>query len=63
MHREDGQMQLTHICGPMPSELPMIAETTHQPTEMTLVQCQNSVQQVECQQYRISITLDAQHMF
>jgi hypothetical protein len=30
MHKEDGQMQLTLIYGPMPSEQQMIVENMHQ---------------------------------
>ncbi len=45
MHREDGQKQSIHICGPMPSKQLMIAGITHQPMNKIHPQCQDSVQQ------------------
>jgi len=63
MLKEDDQMQLTHIYGLMPSEQPMIVETMHQQMKMTHVQCQNSVTQQVCQQFKINIILDAQHTY
>jgi hypothetical protein len=45
MHREDGQKQSIHICGPMPSKKLMIAGITHQPMNKIHPQCQDSVQQ------------------
>ena len=62
MHKEDGQMQLTHICGPMPLELQMIVEIMHQQTKMTPVPCQDFVLTVVYQQSRTNIILDAQLM-
>jgi hypothetical protein len=35
MHKEDGQMLLTHTYGPMPPEQQMIVETMHQQMKMT----------------------------
>jgi len=49
MLKEDGQMQLTHIYGLMPSEQQMIVEIMHQKTKMTHVQWQDSVTQQVCQ--------------
>ena len=63
MLREDGQMQLTHIYGLMQSEQQMIVGIMHQQTKMTHVQCQDSVTQQVCQQFKINIILDAIHMY
>jgi hypothetical protein len=62
MHKEDGQIQLIHIYGPMPSEQLMIAGITHQLMNKTHPQCQDSVQQAGYHLYRTNTILDAQHM-
>jgi hypothetical protein len=62
MHKEYGQMQSIHICGPMPSEQLMIAGITHQPMNKIHPQCQDSVQQAGYHLYRTNIILDAQLM-
>ena len=62
MHKEDGLMQLTHTNGLMPSEQQMTVGTTHQPMNMTYVQCPDYVQVAVCQQFRINTILVAQHM-
>jgi len=63
MHKEDGQMQLTLIYGPMPSEQQMIVEIMHQQMKMTSVPCQDFVQPVAYQQSKINTILDVQHMY
>jgi hypothetical protein len=55
-------MQSIQTCGLMPSGQQTTAGIMHQPMNMTLAQCQGSVQPVVYQQSKISITLDVQHM-
>jgi hypothetical protein len=62
MPKEDGQMQLIHTCGQMPSGQQTIAGIMHQPMNMTQALCQGFVQPVVYQQSKINITLDVQHM-
>jgi hypothetical protein len=59
MLKEDDQMQSIHIYGLMPSEQQTIVEIMHQQMKMTHVQCQDSVTQQVCQQFKINIILDA----
>jgi hypothetical protein len=63
MHKEDGQMQLTLIYGPMPSGQQTIVGIIHQQMRVTLVQCQDFVQPAVYLQFRISIALDVQLMY
>jgi hypothetical protein len=63
MHKEDGKMQSTHIYKLMPSKQQMIVEIMHQQWKMTHAQCQDSVTQQVCQQFKTNIILDVLHMY
>ena len=63
MLKENGLMQLTHIYGLMPSKQQVIVEIMHQQWKMTHAQCQDSVTQQVCQQFKTNIILDVLHMY
>jgi len=54
-------MQSTHTYGFMPSEQQMIVEIMRQRMKITHVQCQDSVTQQVCQQFKTNIILDVLH--